>query len=70
MSKLGTSARIQDIDVYLEYEVTMEKDDTVLLAIYLPDMLQNIIEVVNEDFLSNCEIHVNYEAYTNDLLID
>ena len=66
----GITASIEGIDIYLEYETTYDKFDTVLMGIYLDDdMKQNIIEIVNDSFLERCEVRVNEEAWEEGLLV-
>jgi hypothetical protein len=69
MPKLGTSAIVHDTDVYLEYEITEDHREAVLLGVYVVDDPQNIIEICKADFINLCEEAVGVDSILKGLIV-
>lgn len=70
MPKYGTSARIQDVDVYLEYEIDETRTYSTLTNVNIGGDSQNVIDIGSESFLSDCCVFVNGIAWERGQLID
>ena len=63
----GFSAKLEDISLYLEFETTQDRSEAILYGIYI-DGIQNIIDIVSQEFLTTCEEAVANEAWETKLI--